>query len=123
MNVLIRGGGVFLGAATLDAALARRHGATVFNRGRARSAWPAGVEVLVGDRTIDLERLRRRHFDAVVDACGYVPADVRASTAALRDCAACLFVSSISAYAAGLRTRPLREGREGDPGRAAARCR
>jgi 2'-hydroxyisoflavone reductase len=99
VNILILGGGVFLGAATLDSALARGHGVTVFNRGRARSAWPAGVEVRVGDRTTDLERLRGGRFDAVVDTCGYVPADVRASTEALRDCAACLFVSSISAYA------------------------
>ncbi|HEX7440429.1 MAG TPA: NAD-dependent epimerase/dehydratase family protein [Caldimonas sp.] len=90
MNILILGGGVFLGAATLDAALARGHALTAFNRGRARSAWPDGVEVLVGDRATDLERVRGRRFDAVVDTCGYVPADVRA---------ACLFVSSISAYA------------------------
>ena len=99
MQLLILGGGVFLGAATLQAALARGHRVTVFNRGRARSAWPDGVEVLTGDRGADLAALRGRHWDAVIDTCGYVPADVGRSAEALRDCGRYLFVSSVSAYA------------------------
>ena len=100
MDLLLIGGGVFLGSAVLDAALARGHRVTVFNRGRARNAWPAGVEVIAGDRTHDLARLAGRRWHAVVDTCGYVPVDVRASAAALKDaCDAYLFVSSISAYA------------------------
>jgi 2'-hydroxyisoflavone reductase len=100
MDLLILGGGVFLGAAALDAALARGHRVTVFNRGRARSHWPDGVEVLSGDRVADLGRLAGRRWDAVIDTCGYVPADVQRSAEALRDgCDAYLFVSSISAYA------------------------
>lgn len=47
MNLLLIGGGVFLGAATLQSALARDHRVSVFNRGRARSRWPKGVEVLI----------------------------------------------------------------------------
>ncbi len=99
MNLLILGGGVFLGAAALQPALAGGHKVTVFNRGRARAAWPAGVEVLTGDRAHDLRALDGRHWDAVIDTCGYAPADVRASALALRGCGAYLFVSSISAYA------------------------
>lgn len=100
MQVLILGGGVFLGAAALDAARARGHRVTVFNRGRARSIWPEGVEVLTGDRVTDLGVLAGRHWDAVIDTCGYVPADVQAGVEALRDaCDGYLFVSSISAYA------------------------
>ena len=100
MNLLLLGGGVFLGRAVLDAALARSHAVTVFNRGRARSDWPAGVEVITGDRVADLGLLAGRRWDAVIDTCGYVPVDVRASAAALKDaCDAYLFVSSISAYA------------------------
>lgn len=100
MNLLILGGGVFLGAHMLDAALAHGHTVTVFNRGRARSAWPAGVEVVTGDRGVDLHRLEGRHWDAIIDTCGYVPADVQVSAEALRDATGCyLFVSSISAYA------------------------
>ena len=99
MKGLILGGGVFLGAAALQSALAGGHRVTVFNRGRAREAWPAGVEVLTGDRAHDLRALDGRHWDAVIDTCGYAPADVRASALALRGCGTYLFVSSVSAYA------------------------
>jgi 2'-hydroxyisoflavone reductase len=99
MELLVLGGGIFLGASLVDAALARGHRLTVFNRGRARNAWPDGVDVVVGDRIGDLGRVARRRFDAVIDTCGYVPADLRASAAALHDVGRYCFVSSISAYA------------------------
>lgn len=108
MNILILGGGVFLGAATLDAALARGHAVTVFNRGRSRSAWPAGVEALTGDRGADLSALAGRHWDAVIDVCGYTPAEVAASAEALQATGCYLFVSSISVYA-DMRDTPVRE--------------
>ena len=98
MDILLLGGGLFLGAAIADDAAARGHRLTVFNRGRSRSAWPAGVEAVVGDRTSDFGRLAGRHFDAVIDTCGYVPADVRASVDAFADAGCYCFVSSISAY-------------------------
>ena len=76
MDLLLIGGGIFLGASLVDSALARGHRLTVFNRGRSRSDWPCGVEVIVGDRRSDLGAARRaRRFDAVIDTCGYVPAD------------------------------------------------
>jgi 2'-hydroxyisoflavone reductase len=111
MKLLILGGGVFLGAATLDAAVRRGHSVTVFNRGRSRTAWPAGVEAIEGDRAAELghiNRLAGRRWDAVIDTCGYVPIDLRASVQALRESGCYLFVSSISVYA---RTdhAPLRE--------------
>src|SRR3982751_90103 len=99
MRILVLGGGVFLGAAILDSALARGHAITVFNRGRARSAWPADVQAIVGDRSSDLGQLAGRRFDAVIDLCGYVPADLRASVAALASADRYAFVSSVSAYA------------------------
>ena len=99
MKLLILGGGVFLGAAALDAAVRRGHAATVFNRGRSRTAWPAGVEAIAGDRVADLGRLAGQRWDAVIDTCGYVPTDVRASAQALRESGCYLFVSSISVYA------------------------
>jgi 2'-hydroxyisoflavone reductase len=96
MNLLILGGGGFLGGAVLDAALAAGHRLTVFNRGLSRSAWPAGVAVINGDRTA----LVGRRWHAVVDTCGYVPAEVQASAETLRPaCDLYLFVSSVSAYA------------------------
>ena len=84
---------------SLDSALARGHALTVFNRGRARRAWPEGVEAVVGDRSSDLAQVSGRSFDAVIDLCGYVPADLRASAAAFASCGRYCFVSSISAYA------------------------
>jgi 2'-hydroxyisoflavone reductase len=108
MRILVIGGGVFLGAAVVDSALTRGHEITVFNRGRARSDWPAGVEAIVGDRASDLARLHGRPFDAVIDVCGYVPADLRASTAALASCRRYCFVSSVSAYASFAHA-PVRE--------------
>lgn len=108
MNILLLGGSVFLGAEILRHALDRGHELTVFNRGRARTAWPDGVEAIVGDRASDLSGLEGRAFDAVVDTCGYAPADVRRSAHALRDCKTYCFVSSISAYASFVHP-PIRE--------------
>ena len=99
MKMLLLGGGVFLGAATLQAALARGHHVTVFNRGRSCTRWPDGVELLTGDRGTDLSALANRRWDAVIDTSGYVPADVQRSAEALRDSGRYLFVSSISVYA------------------------
>ncbi|HKX41035.1 MAG TPA: NAD-dependent epimerase/dehydratase family protein [Burkholderiaceae bacterium] len=115
MNILILGGGVFLGAAALDAALRRGHTVTVFNRSRSRTAWPSGVDAVQGDRA-DRDALARlaagRRWDAVIDTCGYVPLDVRASAEALRaslsETGRYLFVSSISVYAS-TRHAPVRE--------------
>src|SRR3954452_7150763 len=99
MQILVIGGGVFLGAAIVDSVLARGHVLTVFNRGRSRTDWPKGVEAIIGDRGSDLRLLPGRAFDAAIDTCGYVPAELRASAAALAGCGRYCFVSSISAYA------------------------
>ena len=108
MRLLILGGGVFLGAAALQSALARGHTVTVFNRGRSRSEWPAGVEVLSGDRASDLSALAGRAWEAVIDTCGYVPADVQKSAEALGASGRYLFVSTVSVYATTTQV-PVRE--------------
>jgi 2'-hydroxyisoflavone reductase len=100
MDVLVLGGSVFLGRAVVNEALALGAAVTVFNRGRSGPT-PDGAEQVTGDRTIaaDLDQLRERHFDVVVDTSGYVPADVAMSAdllAASSDRYA--FVSSINAY-------------------------
>lgn len=100
MDVLVIGGSVFVGRAVVGEALARGADVTVFNRGRSAPA-PDGVRQLVGDRTVaaDLEQLRGRCFDLVVDTCGYVPADVARSAELLAGSAGhYAFVSSINAY-------------------------
>ena len=93
------GGTVFLGRAVVEDALARGHELTLFNRGRSDPGLHAGVEELHGDRKEDLSALAGREWDAVIDTSGYVPADVRAPAAALRESGRYLFVSSVSVYA------------------------
>lgn len=109
MNLLILGGGVFLGQALLSAALAEGHSVTVFNRGLSRQWWPPGVKWIVGDRTEDLHLLMNGNWDAVIDTCGYRPQDVELSCAALFDnCDRYVFISSVSAYAS-FSQPPIRE--------------
>ena len=82
----------------VDAALARGHELTLFNRGQSGPGLFPDVEELRGDRKADLSALTGRTWDAVVDTSGYVPADVRASAEALRDSGRYVFVSSVSVY-------------------------
>ncbi|MBT9457692.1 MAG: epimerase [Burkholderiaceae bacterium] len=99
MKLLVIGGGVFLGSAFVSAALARGHQVTVFQRGRSSSVPPAGVERILGDRKTDLARAAG-DWDAIIDTCAYLPADVRGAIEALRPSCPYLLVSTISAFAA-----------------------
>ncbi len=100
MRILILGGSKFLGPHLIDAALARSHRVTVFNRGRAPWTAPYGVEVVHGDRDGELSKLSYGRWDAVIDTSGYLPRVVRLSVEALRGVVDhYAFVSSISAYA------------------------
>src|SRR3954447_24896155 len=99
MRILVLGGTQFLGRHTVDAALARGHEVTMFNRGRTRPELFPDVEKLRGDRDGDLDSVRGREFDAVVDTSGYVPRIVRETIEALGDVGHYTFVSSISVYA------------------------
>ena len=102
MQILVLGGSVFLGRAFVAEALRRSHEVTTFNRGRSGTD-PDGVEVVRGDREVtdDLQRLvEGRHWDVVVDTCGFVPRVVGESARTLSGHArAYLFVSSFHAYA------------------------
>ena len=109
MNLLILGGGVFLGQALLSSALENGHTVTVFNRGQSRQWWPPGVKWIVGDRKEDLHLLMNGQWDAVIDTCGYRPQDVELSCAALFDsCERYVYISSVSAYASFAKP-PIRE--------------
>ena len=100
MRLLVLGGTRFLGRHLVEAAQARGHEPTLFNRGRTAPGLFAGLEQLHGERDGDLVALRGRRWDAVVDTCGYLPRLVRRSAQALRDLVGrYLFVSSISVYA------------------------
>jgi 2'-hydroxyisoflavone reductase len=105
MNILILGGTVFLGRHLVETAVARGHAVTLFNRGQNNpdlfpaSAYP-NVDKLQGDRDGNLDALRGRTWDAVIDTCGYVPRMVRLSAELLANqVQQYVFISSISAYA------------------------
>jgi 2'-hydroxyisoflavone reductase len=99
VRVLILGGTKFLGRAVAEAALARGHELTLFNRGETNPELFPEAERLRGDRTGDLSALAGRTWDAVVDPSGYVPSVVRASAERLEGSGRYVFVSSVSVYA------------------------
>lgn len=100
MKLLIIGGTRFLGRHLLNAALARDHEVTLFNRGNYPTEVPADVETIKGDRHTELHKLNGRRWDAVVDTCGHLPRAVRAAADALSDSVnRYVFISSQNAYA------------------------
>ncbi len=100
MRLLILGGTVYLGRALVEAARARGHRVTLFNRGIANPDLFPDLERLRGDREGDLAALRGKRWDAVIDTSGYLPRTVRASAEALGEAVEhYTFVSSISVYA------------------------
>lgn len=102
-KILILGGTGFLGPATIEAAQARGHQVTMFNRGKTRPDLFPGVEKLHGDRDPQkgegLKALEGGHWDAVIDNSGYYPRLVGASAALVAPhTKQYLYISSISAY-------------------------
>lgn len=101
MRLLVLGGTGFVGRHVVEAALARGAEVSVFNRGRsAPGLFGDAVEELRGDRVRgEVESLRGRPFDAVVDVTGYRPAEVDVVLDALGGHAGpYAFVSSVSVY-------------------------
>jgi len=98
-NLLILGGTGFIGPHLTQEAQRKGWKVTHFNRGKTAAEGVAGVETLVGDRKGQLDALRGRKWDAVVDDTGFVPKFVRMSAQLLApNVGYCLFVSSISVY-------------------------
>ena len=99
-TLLILGGTGFIGPHLTQEAQRRGWRVTHFNRGKTEADGVAGVETLLGDRKGQLDALRGRTWDAVVDDTGYIPKYVKMSAELLAPKVGyCLFVSSISVYA------------------------
>jgi 2'-hydroxyisoflavone reductase len=99
MKLLVLGGTVFLGRHIARIALERGHQVTRFNRGQTNPGLFPTAEEVHGDRTVGLDALAGREWDAVIDTSGYVPRVVRMSAEYLAPrCAHYTFVSSISVY-------------------------
>ncbi|MBK6599670.1 MAG: NAD-dependent epimerase/dehydratase family protein [Proteobacteria bacterium] len=82
-----------------ELALARGHEVTFFNRGRTGNELFPDIERIAGDRNGELDGLRNRRWDAVIDNSGYVPRLVRLSAELLAPMVRqYVFVSSVSVY-------------------------
>ncbi len=99
-TLLILGGTGFIGPHLTQEALRLGWKVTHFNRGKRSAGGVPGVETLIGDRKGQLEALRGRTWDVVIDDTGYIPKYVKMSAELLAsNVGYCLFISSISAYA------------------------
>jgi 2'-hydroxyisoflavone reductase len=99
-TMLILGGTGFIGPHLTEQAMARGWKVTHFNRGKRDPDGVADVETLHGDRKGQLDALKGRRWDAVIDNTGYIPKFVKMSADLLApNTGYCLFISSISAYA------------------------
>lgn len=99
LNILILGGTRFIGVHMTELALARGHRVSFFNRGRTRTDLFPKLERINGDRNGQLDNLKNRQFDAVIDNSGYVPRHVKLSSELLlANVPRYVFVSSISVY-------------------------
>jgi 2'-hydroxyisoflavone reductase len=100
LKILVLGGTKFLGRHLVDIARTRGHEVTLFNRGRGNPDLYPDLEKLKGDRDGDLDELKGRKWDAVIDTSGYVPRVVSLSIEQLANSVEhYTFISSISAYA------------------------
>jgi 2'-hydroxyisoflavone reductase len=104
-KVLVLGGTGFIGPHQVRSLLARGHAVTLFNRGKSGAGmFGKDVEELVGDRASNLDALKGRTWDAVIDESasnGATASDwVKATTTLLKDAVDhYLFVSTRSVYA------------------------
>lgn len=114
LKILILGGTGFLGPAVIDAAQARGHTVTIFNRGKREKLVGARehTEKLYGNRDPEkhaeeetktgpkgLEELKGKTWDGVVDTSGYFPRMVKASAELLAPSVGhYVFISTLSVY-------------------------
>jgi 2'-hydroxyisoflavone reductase len=99
LSLLILGGTRFIGVTMTELALQRGHKVTFFNRGKTNADLFPDIERIKGDRGGDVEGLKGRKFDAVIDNSGYFPRAVKLTAELLAPSIShYLFVSSISAY-------------------------
>lgn len=99
LRILILGGTGFTGPFQVRYAVERGHHVTVFNRGRRQADLPKSVEHLVGDRNGQLDALKGKTWDAVIDVPSTLPRWVRDAATLLKDSAKqYVFISTISVY-------------------------
>src|SRR6266481_186482 len=100
LRILILGGTGFTGPYQVRYALSRGHKITTFNRGKThKNELPEGVEQLIGDRNGQLDALKNRRWDVVIDNPTTLPAWVRDAAQLLKgNVERYVFISTISVY-------------------------
>jgi 2'-hydroxyisoflavone reductase len=101
LRILILGGTGFTGPYQVRYALSRGHKVTTFNRGKTHPGeLPKDVEELIGDRNGQLDALKGRKWDVVIDNPTTLPAWVRDAAEILKgNVERYVFISTISVYA------------------------
>ena len=101
LRILILGGTGFTGPFQVKYALSRGHQVTVFNRGLTHPGeLPREVEQLVGDRNGQLDALKGRQWDVVIDNPTTLPKWVRDAAQILKgNVDRYVFISTLSVYA------------------------
>jgi 2'-hydroxyisoflavone reductase len=101
LSILILGGTGFIGPTEVRYALSRGHKVTTFNRGKTHPGeLPKEVEQLIGDRNGQLDALKGRQWDVVIDNPTTLPSWVRDAAQILKgNVERYVFISTISVYA------------------------
>lgn len=99
MHALIFGGTQFVGRHIAEEAERRGHSLTLVHRGKTNPGLFPQAEHVALDRLENVDALKGRAFDAVIDVSAYVPRAVRLAREALADqFGRYLFISTISVY-------------------------
>jgi 2'-hydroxyisoflavone reductase len=100
LRILILGGTGFTGPFQVNYALSRGHQVTVFNRGKTHPGeLPKEAEQLIGDRNGQLDALKGRKWDVVIDNPTTLPVWVRDAAQILKgNVDRYVFISTISVY-------------------------
>ncbi len=100
LRILILGGTGFTGPFQVQYALSRGHKVTTFNRGKTHPGeLPHEVEQLIGDRNGQLDALKNRQWDVVIDNPTTLPVWVRDAAQILKgNVDRYVFISTISVY-------------------------
>jgi 2'-hydroxyisoflavone reductase len=98
LDLLVLGGTGFIGPHLVRHAISRGHHVTIFTRGRHDAELPPDVVRLQGDRNGQLDSLKGKRWDVVIDDSATNPEWVALSTELLKDSGAYLFVSSTGVY-------------------------
>ncbi|MDJ0646157.1 MAG: NAD-dependent epimerase/dehydratase family protein [Flavobacteriaceae bacterium] len=103
LDILILGGSSFLGPHQIAYALERGHKVTTFTRGKTAPTvhkdYYSKAEHLIGDRENNLEALKGRKWDAVIDNSGRKVAWTEATAELLKDAVGMyVYISSVSVF-------------------------